>query len=301
MRRLRVKSMENNLQSTQSIENLTAEIKILKQQTAINIIEIGRRLIQAKKMLPHGEWGKWLEEKVDMSYRSAARFIQVANEFSDMPTLADLTPSKVFALLDLPSDQREEFIESNPIQDMTTRELQAAIKAQKEAERKAKELEQQLEEIQRNPKVLEKTVFPKDYHSLKSKVEQLNSDLEAINTKAKHLAEDKELLERRARLNEKEAKEYSDFKKQIELLKKEKSDISRQIEAATELSGLVVRVEHLLKTELAPIRYSRAIEEQRHDEIVVRNLGDIVGRMQRWCDEMRDLLEEKNYIEVEVK
>ncbi|KUO78350.1 MAG: hypothetical protein APF81_02885 [Desulfosporosinus sp. BRH_c37] len=29
-----------------------------------NAIEIGRRLKEAKGLLPHGEWGKWLKESV---------------------------------------------------------------------------------------------------------------------------------------------------------------------------------------------------------------------------------------------
>lgn len=40
------------------VEILTAEILVLKNQAAANIIEIGKRLIKVKEMLPHGEWGK---------------------------------------------------------------------------------------------------------------------------------------------------------------------------------------------------------------------------------------------------
>lgn len=40
------------------IDILTSEILLLKHQTAANIIEIGKRLIKVKEMLPHGEWGK---------------------------------------------------------------------------------------------------------------------------------------------------------------------------------------------------------------------------------------------------
>lgn len=53
---------------------------------------------------------------------------------------------KYFMLLDLPAEQRETFIEQNPVGQMTTRELQAAIKAQKDAEQRALNLAKQLEE-----------------------------------------------------------------------------------------------------------------------------------------------------------
>ena len=112
----------------QSIDTLTTEILILKQQTAQNIIEIGKRLVEVKESLPHGEWGGWLKEKVDFTDRTAQRFMKVANEFSNATTLSDLPKSKAFALLDLPQDERETFVKENPVNEMTTRELQQAIK-----------------------------------------------------------------------------------------------------------------------------------------------------------------------------
>ena len=117
----------------QNVDTLTVEILILKQQTARNIIEIGKRLIVVKESLQHGEWGNWLEEKVDFSYRSAARFMQVAKELSNVPALATFQQSKVFALLDLPQEEREEFVRENDVETMSTRELQKAIKERDKA------------------------------------------------------------------------------------------------------------------------------------------------------------------------
>lgn len=125
----------------QSIDTLTTEILMLKQQTAQNIIEIGKRLITVKESLPHGEWGKWLKEKVDFTDRTAQRFMKVANEISNATALSDLPKSKVFALLDLPQEEREEFIQNNPVDEMTTRELQQAIREKKELEDKLKAAE----------------------------------------------------------------------------------------------------------------------------------------------------------------
>ncbi len=191
----------------------------------------------------------------------------------------------------------EEMLEKWNKGDISTHKAYMQLKKENEA------LQEKIAELEnRSPKIktVEKTVYPKDYHSLKSKVEQLNSDLGAVSLKAKRLTEDKDLLERKVRLNEKDVRDYGEFKKQIEQLKKEKSDISRQIEAVTELSGLVVKVELLLKGELAPIKYSRAISEQARDEIVVRNLTSIVDRVEEWCHEMRTLLPGGSYIDAEV-
>lgn len=132
------------------IDKITAEILIYKQQTAQNIIEIGKRLIKVKESLPHGEWGKWLEEKVDFTDRTARRFMKVATEFGNRTTLSDLSSSKLFALLDLPTEEREEFVskphevngKTKTIDEMTSRELQKAIKEKKQLEEKTKTLEE---------------------------------------------------------------------------------------------------------------------------------------------------------------
>ena len=81
-------------------------------------------------------------------------------------------------------------------------------------------------------------------------------------------------------------------------MSKQKDKLGRQIKARTELSGLVVRIEHILKTELAPVKYSRAINEASTDEIVINNLIDIIDRVQGWCTEMCDILPNKDYREV---
>ena len=42
------------------------------------ILEIGRRLIEAKAMLSHGEWMDWLQNTVEFSVHTAGRFMQIA-------------------------------------------------------------------------------------------------------------------------------------------------------------------------------------------------------------------------------
>lgn len=125
-----------------SLPQLVAEIKILSQQTAANIIEIGKRLSIAKEQVEHGEWVSWVESNCPFSYRAAARFIQTYKELSNMPALADLDPSKAFALLDVPAAERETFIsqphevngQQKTVDEMTSRELASTIRRLKEVE-----------------------------------------------------------------------------------------------------------------------------------------------------------------------
>lgn len=121
-----------------------------------DIIEIGKRLIKVKESLPHGEWGIYLKEKVDFSPRSARRFIQVATEFGNRSAMTTLEPTKIFALLDIPSEERENFIsqshevngQTKTVDEMTSRELQKVIK-EKKLKRKKQRKECYLEDTLR--------------------------------------------------------------------------------------------------------------------------------------------------------
>lgn len=297
----------------QNVDKLTAQILILKQQTAANIIEIGKRLITVKDNLAHGEWESWLNSKVDFSYRQAARFMQVAKEFSNMPTLAGLNTSKIYALLDLPTDQRETFVKENNVSEMTTRQLQQAIKEKKEAEKKAFELQVEKSRVQDNLDIyksqlhqarINEEIIKKDLEQLKEKKivekivekevvkEVIPPDYENLKAKVKE-------LEEKERLNMKESAEYERLKNQIEKLKDKKDDFNRKLQSISELSELSAKVDEFIKTNLAQIKYCRAVQEQSNNQIVQRNLREIVNKMQRWCDEMYPLLDKK-IIDVEV-
>lgn len=101
-------------------------------------MEIGARLIEAKSLLSHGEWLTWLSEKVEFSERSAQNYMRLAREWSNPQALADLGAAKALALLSLPEPEREEFMAEAPVEDMSVRELEKAIRERDEA-RKSQE------------------------------------------------------------------------------------------------------------------------------------------------------------------
>lgn len=115
------------------IEVITAEIICLKRQTAQNILEIGHRLNEAKEKLPHGAWLPWLTERVEFTERTAQKYMRLAREWPNTKALSDLGLTKAFSLLTLPVEERDQFAEENNIIDMTSRELERAIRERDEA------------------------------------------------------------------------------------------------------------------------------------------------------------------------
>ena len=120
-----------------TIETITDEILDAKRTGGEAILTIGRCLIEAKDMLPHGEWLPWLNERVEFSERTAQKFMQLAREWANPNTLADLGASKALMLLALPEGEREQFVEDHNVIDMSARQLKEAIRERDEARKAA--------------------------------------------------------------------------------------------------------------------------------------------------------------------
>ena len=156
----RFRGMENreengmsDIEIIRTEEVIAAEIRVIKEQTRVAVlsgaIEIGRRLAEAKAIVPHGQWGAWLEENVDYSERTAQNLMRVFEEYGkkpNPPAFADLSYSKALALLGLPWEERSELIESGAAESMTTRELEAEVKRMREEiDRRQMRIEELLE------------------------------------------------------------------------------------------------------------------------------------------------------------
>ena len=158
--------MENKNEMLQvpqrDIEVVTGEINELTRQAGqmmlVFAIEVGRRLTEAKSLLPHGEWGNWLKEKVHFSQSHANDLMKIFEEYgadqitifgavAKSQTIGNLPYTKALALLKIPSEEREEFIENNDIGSLSVRDLQKVIKEREEAEAKAKEAQHRAAEL----------------------------------------------------------------------------------------------------------------------------------------------------------
>ena len=132
----------SELTTTRPIEVIENEIIFYKAQASASMLEIGRRLIEAKKQITYGEWQRWLAKKVEFSERTAQRFMKIAEGYKDADTVAALGTRKALALLAFDDIEREEFVaekhevngEEKTVEEMTSAELEEAIRARKQAE-----------------------------------------------------------------------------------------------------------------------------------------------------------------------
>lgn len=125
------------------------------------------------------------------------------------------------------------------------------------------------------------------------KIKQLetnNPKVKELETQISELKTEKNILERKAKLNQEESDKYNKLKSEIDFLTKKKTDLGRQIDSATELAGLTVRLQKLLETELAPIKFKRCMEVLDSSDVCVGNLTDIINKIDDWSNEMKRFL-----------
>lgn len=127
---------------------ISTEINSIKDQTGkmllYNAIEIGRRLTEAKSVVNHGEWLKWLEDSVSYSKSTAENLMHIFEEYgaklpatdhdsANSQTFGNLGYSQAVILLGIPEDERESFIAENDVASMSARELKQAVKERDQA------------------------------------------------------------------------------------------------------------------------------------------------------------------------
>jgi len=139
-----------------TLEVVAAEIRGYTFSMLTNIIEIGRRLVEAKSMIKHGEFMNWTRENFGFSSSQTNNFMQLYRAYGseqnslfgaelNSQTFGNLNYSKALALLALPStEEREEFVQTHDVENMTTRQLKDAIRERDEAMKAAKDAEGRL-------------------------------------------------------------------------------------------------------------------------------------------------------------
>lgn len=151
-----------------STDVIAAEINAIKFQTQTMMLqassEIGKRLIEAKDQLPHGEWGKWLKENVEYSQSTANNLMQIHVEYSsNSQAFGNLSYSKAVALLGIEAEDREAFLQENDVDEMSTRELQKIVKEKQKLEKEMAKREADATK--------EKSLLEKDIQDLKQQLE----------------------------------------------------------------------------------------------------------------------------------
>lgn len=155
--------MSENVVAVRSIEIVTAEIHTIRDNVARvfmhGVVQIGRRLEEAKQLVPQGEWLAYLDKELGYKPSTAQNYMRIAREFGDGQVgLSGKTPgdffgnlgySQLLPLLGLPEEEREQLAEEHDLAGMSSREIQALVRERDEAKANADKLESALADTMR--------------------------------------------------------------------------------------------------------------------------------------------------------
>ena len=136
------------------ISDVTRDIRAKTGEFLRAAIEIGRLLFEAKALVEPGGWSKYIEEELPFSHSWANNYMKLYTEFgSDQTSLfgdsqayMNLRPSQALEIIRLPEGEREEFMETHDVENMSSRQLKAAIDELKETKADLQAAEAELEE-----------------------------------------------------------------------------------------------------------------------------------------------------------
>ena len=122
-----------------TLERVTAEARIIRMSINMNMFHVARVLVEAKEVVPHGEWLAWIRENAEVSEKTAEDMMAAYRRFKDRPEIQQLAPSKTFKLLALPAGAEDAFMEQHDVENMTVRQIAEAVKkARAEEQEKAR-------------------------------------------------------------------------------------------------------------------------------------------------------------------
>ena len=194
--------MANDVVAVRSIEIVTAEIHTIRDNVARvfmdGVVQIGRRLEEAKQLVPQGEWLNYLDKELGYKPTTAQNYMRIAREFGDgQMGLSGKTPSDFFGnlgysqllpLLGLPEEEREQLAEEHDLAGMSSREIQALVKERDEAKANEDKLRKDVGRLKDKLEDADKDLS--DYqHKLHDEKQKTKAQAEAAKANAETAAE----------------------------------------------------------------------------------------------------------------
>jgi len=250
--------MEGNIITVEArtCETVVSEIKAtiasVNQTALLGAITVGKDLMELKELVPHGEWGSYIEEHLHFSERKAQQFMQIADRYGDENSefykaiskphiCADLSFSNALRLLALPETEVGTFVEEHDVANMKVAELE--------------------EEIRR---LKEHTIGAVDESAYKE-LSELRAERESLRAKIEELEAatyEGEAAEKRAKEREAEMKVLTEA---LEKKKAEESKLKEKLKAAEEASQIAAAKAKAEAAEEARKEADKAVQERLSD------------------------------------
>jgi protein gp37 len=122
----------HDISTSNSLADLAARIRTAARTTLEHAIQVGELLIEAKRLVAHGDWTTWLEGNCDLSERMAQNYMRLARHPSKPKLVSDLDPTIKGAIKSLAKPKPEETASVSNLDTPTDSKEQPAAKASEE-------------------------------------------------------------------------------------------------------------------------------------------------------------------------
>lgn len=210
------------------LDSYVQQGQMFLSHAAQNLIQYGRVLTEAKPLLPHGQFGEWVQHNFNMSERSAQTYMQVWKRFGQNENMQKVQFSNLQKMLALPEGTEDQFAAENDLKTMTARQVEQAVKIARgevqhelDQERTArKNAERRVKELEHRP--------PEDSEVLKAALADKNAEIERYREQAEqfHREADVALEGQRQALREMQTAK-NDLRDAEELLKMHQEEYNR--------------------------------------------------------------------------
>ncbi|RYJ87542.1 DUF3102 domain-containing protein [Enterococcus faecium] len=302
--------MVNEVQLSNDINVITAQIKSYEEAGNYLIWEIGRRLIHVKSNnLNHGEFGEWLSE-LGMNQNVANRYMKIVSELDGKyDSSHNLGFQNLYAIATLPEEERtrEHVTSKGEVKtpdEMTVRELQELKKQIKAKDEQIALQAKMIDDLSdQEPEIIEKEVvvekIPDDYSFFKGNYEVTKSNYEFYKSQNEDLRNEIKNLEERIKQESSSEQETKILQEKITALESTRFEIHEKEKSYKRVTNLSLEIENILDNH-ACLKYSKDFKNLSLDRQAFLELEDSIERLEQWISEIKSELPNKNIIEGEL-
>lgn len=216
-----------------TLDGLALQAQAFASNVASNLMQLGRVFTEAKPLVKHGEWEKWVSSNSGMSARWAQNCMAAYERYGNTGLVEGLSKSQIWGLLSLPAGKEEEFFDEHDVKGMTAREISNAVQKVRQemqdeidkANAAADEARREADEILRRP--------PEIPQEITDKLRDNDATIQRYEAEIKAAGDtNRELLDSRLALDKElgEAKsEIKDYERMLDAQQKDLDDMRMKL------------------------------------------------------------------------
>lgn len=265
-----------------TLDGLAMQAQTFAGNVASNLMQLGRVFTEAKPLVKHGDWEKWVSVNSGMSLRWAQNCMAAYERYGNVPMVEGLSKSQIWGLLALPQGKEDEFFDTHDVKSMTSREINDAVKQVRsemqaqidKAQAEADEARREADEILNRPVEIPQEITDQ----LREKDDTIKRYKDEITAAGET---NRELLDSRLSLDEELGKARSEIKDYARIVEEQQADIDDMRMKLLDAQSDAAKkdAEHEVSEKLTPDAFVRAVRIFMGEVAQMPYMGNAFAKM----------------------